>query len=219
MSTFFSNIPNILVADPTEDASPSNHSVVKNLFRRSKVIPNVVKNFTYFQKYTIPGNARPYQVAYDVYGTAEYEWVILISNDITNVYEQWPLSQQEFLAKLRDVYGTRETETKYWRTKEVKDSRNNIIVPGGLIVPETYTYRLPNGEFIPKDVLIERVTNYEYEFELNESKRNIYLVFPSVVERFITEYSELMQYSKHEDLIEGVDNLKSPGTESFKRVV
>lgn len=218
MSNFFSRLPNIIVGDPHSDSVPSNYIVTKNLFRRSKVIPEVLRNFTYFSKYTIPGNAKPYQVAYDVYGSKDYEWVILIVNDITNVYDQWPLSAIELEKKIKEKYGLRQNETKHWRTKEIKDDKNNIIVPSGLIVEESYTYRLANGEFIPKNDLIERVTNYQYEVEDNDNKRNIYLVFPDVLDKFVTEYDQTIQYVKHADLIPSEPNLKGPGNESYNRL-
>jgi|688.fasta_scaffold03601_22 hypothetical protein len=218
MANFFSRLPNIIVGDPHSDSVPSNYITTKNLFRRSKVIPEVLRNFTYFTKYTIPGNAKPYQVSHDIYGSRNYEWVILITNDITNVYEQWPLSAVELEKKIKQEYGVRQNETKYWRTKQIKDDKNNIIVPGGLIVEESFTYRLPNGEFIPKSQLIERVTNYEYELEYNDKKRNIYLVYPDVLDKFVTEYNQNIQYAKHQDLIPSEPNLKGPGNESYNRL-
>jgi len=220
MSKYFSHLPNIMVGDSSDDSTVSNFVKTKNLFRRSRVLPDALKNFTFFQRYTIPGNFKPYQVSHAVYGTPNYEWVILITNDITNIYTQWPLSSEEFDKKIRTVYGVgdKTLDTKCWRTKEFKTPEGVILVPGGLIVPESYTYRLPNGEFIPKNRLIERVTYYEYEVELNESKRNIQLVFPSVIERFITEYDQALQYPNHSDLIQGEENTKNPGNESFNRL-
>ena len=120
--------------------------------------------------------------------------------------------------RINEKYGVRQSETKYWRTKEVKDTKNNIIVPGGLIVQESYTFRLPNGEFIPKDDLIERITNYEYELQENDKKRNIYLIYPDVLDKFVTEYDQSLQYVKHEDLIPAENNLKGPGNESYTRL-
>jgi hypothetical protein len=218
MTNFFKNIPNIVVGDPNSDSVPSNFVITKNLFRRSKVIPEVLRNFTYFERYTIPGNAKPYQVSYDIYGSSDYEWIILLVNDITNVYTQWPLSDIELQTVIRSKYGVRQNDTKYWRTKEVTDDRRNIIVPKNLIVNDTYTYRLPNGEFVPKNDLIEPVSNYEYEVEENDKKRSIYLIFPDLLERFITEYQQMIQYPKHEDLINSQPNLKGPGNESYDRL-
>jgi hypothetical protein len=218
MSNFFNQLPNIIVGDPNSNSVPSNFVVTKNLFRRSKVIPEVLKNFTYFSKYTIPANVKPYQVSYDIYGSVEYEWILLIVNDITNVYNEWPLSDVEIKELIRTKYGFNQNNIKYWRTKEIKDNKGTIIVPKNLIVSDNYTYRLPNGEFIPKNELIEPVTYYDYEFELNESKRNIYILFPEYLERFITEYNQTIQYVKHEDLIATESNLKSSGNESYNRL-
>jgi hypothetical protein len=218
MTNFFSHLPNIIVGDPNSDSVPSNFVTTKNLFRRSKVVPEVLKNFTYFSKYTIPGNAKPYQISYDLYGSVEYEWILLIINDITNVYEEWPLSETELKYLIEKKYGFRQNNIKYWKTKEIKDSKGNIIVQKNLIVNESYTYRLPNGEFVPKRDLIESISNYDYELEKNDSKRNIYILFPEYLERFVTEYEQMVQYPKHEDLISSQTNLKGPGNESYNRL-
>lgn len=224
MSEFFSTIPDIYVADPTKETVPTNYVAIKNLFRRAKVVPNYFDNATFFEKYSIPQDQKPYHVAHNVYGTAKYEWVILIMNDITNVYTQWPLTNAELESRVRDLYGPAANEVKYWRTIEVKDRQGKILVEGGLIVPPSYVPKLPVGTILPPpNQYKEPITNYIYELELNESKRDIYLIYPGLVPRFITEYKRIMQYYKSEDLVQqelkvGIDQtntqIKVSGSES-----
>ncbi len=222
MAEFFSYLPNIYVADPSKDTIPTNYVATKNLFRRAKVVPDYFNKSTFFEKYSIPQDQKPYHVAHNVYGDSDYEWVILVLNDITNVYTQWPLANYELDARVRDLYGTRANQTRYWRTIECKDDKGKILIKGGLIVSEDYTPRLPAGTPVPP-VFKEPVSNYTYELELNESKRDIYLIYPALVPRFINEYESIMRYYASEDLIQeelevGIDEeavqIKVAGSES-----
>lgn len=222
MAEFFKHLPNIYVADPSKETIPTNYVATKNLFRRARVVPDYFNKSTFFEKYSIPQDNKPYHVANTVYGDSSYEWIILLLNDITNVYTQWPLTNYELDAKVKDLYGTRAGETKYWRTIECKDEKGKIILEGGLIVSPDFVPRLAPGTPLPT-AFKERVSNYTYELELNESKRDIYLIYPALVPRFINEYESIMQYYTSEDLVQeelqvGIDEesvqIKVAGSES-----
>ena len=53
-------------------------------------------NLTYFTKYQIVGDDRPDNVAFKVYDDETLDWVILLSNNITNIQTEWPLAHQSF---------------------------------------------------------------------------------------------------------------------------
>jgi len=202
MSTFFSNLPNIFVADPSTDIVPENYVITKNIFRRAKVVPAALANATYFEKYTIPMNKKPYHVAHDIYGDVDVEWIILLINDITNIYTQWPLTNAELENKVREEYGLSANSVRYWRTREFKNDKGEVLVEGGLVVQSTYVPRFPPGSPVPPaNEYKEPVTNYLYELEANEAKREIYLIYPSLITRFVNEYKRIMQYSTSEDLM------------------
>ena len=161
MANYFSYLPNIKVGVPEANTSLKNYVEVKNLFRRVKIRAETLRNLTYFEKYTIPGDEKPYNVSYNFYKTAEYEWVILLLNDITNVYTQWPLSRREFEIMIREKYGSQgELETHHYETKEIKDLQGNIVVPAGMVVDRDFTKRLGNT-IVSGDQLVERITHYE----------------------------------------------------------
>jgi hypothetical protein len=214
MSTYFSNLPNIEVGVPEGNSSLSNSVQIKNIFRRAKPHIENLRNKTIFEKYIIPGNYKPYQVSREIYGTVEYEWVILLVNDIHNVYTGWPLSSEQFEQHIKSKYGTKETETKYWETKEIK-YKNDVILEAGLVVPQTFTYKLPNGQVLAGNLLVDRISHYEYEERINEQKRTIYLVYPRYMNQFIDEFRQVLQYDPNDDVI--IQGLKSAGNESQNR--
>jgi hypothetical protein len=214
MANYFSNLPNIKVGVPDGSNSLSNSVEIKNIFRRAKPHIENLRNKTIFEKYIIPGNYKPYQVSREVYGTVDYEWVILVINDIHNIYTGWPLSSEQFEMMIKSKYGTKQNETKYWETKEIK-YKNNVILEAGLVVPQTFTYKLPDGQILAGDLLVDRISHYEYEERMNEKKREIYLVYPRLLFKFVTEFREALQYDPSNDVI--MQGLKSAGNESQNR--
>lgn len=215
MANYFSYLPNIKVGVPDATSTLKNYVEVKNIFRRVKVRADTLRNLTYFEKYTIPGDAKPYNVSYDIYGTPDYEWIILLLNDITNIYKDWPLTQREFESMIREKYGiSGELETHHWETKEIKDLRGNIIVPAGMTVDENFTKRI-GQTIMGGDDLVERVTYYEYEMRQNEEKREIYLPYPDRMFTIINELTTLLQYESSIDTQGLGGNTKNSGDDDY----
>lgn len=219
MSKYFSYIPNIRVGVPEQNNSLKNYVEVKNLFRRVKFAAGAARNLTYFEKYSIPGDDKPYNVSHTIYGTPDYEWVILLLNDITNVYTQWPLSQREFEAYIHEKYISNginaELNTHHWETREVRNLRGDIVVPAGMIVNEDFTKLLPNGNILAGDEIVNRVTNYEHEYRLNEAKRDIYLPYPDTIFSVMNELQSLLQYFESIDTQSSTNMTKNSGDEDF----
>jgi len=215
MANYFSYLPNIKVGIPTKNSSLKNFVEVKNIFRRVKVRAETLRNLTYFEKYTIPGDSKPYNVSYDIYGTPDYEWIILLMNDITNVYKDWPLTQREFEFMIREKYGiSGELETHHWETKEIKDVNGTIIVPAGMVVDQNFTKRL-GQTILSGEELVVRITHYEHELRLNEEKREIYLPYPDRMFAIINELTTLLQYDTSIDT-EGLGgNTKNSGDDDY----
>lgn len=214
MAKYFSYLPDIKVGIPQADSSLKNYVEVKNIFRRVKVKASALRNITYFEKYSIPGDEKPYQVSYQFYKTPDYEWVILLLNDITNVYKQWPLSQREFELMMKEKYGTGDLDTHHWVTNQIKDLNGNIIVPEGLIVDQNFTKRL-GSTILSGSELVRRVTNYEYEREINEEKRDIYLPYPDRMFAITNELTTILQYESSIDTQGLGYNTKNSGDDDY----
>lgn len=200
MANYFSNVPNIRVGVPGMETSQQEYVTIKNIFRRVKGVFLSMRRDTIFEKYTVPGDEKPYQVSQRIYKTPDYEWIILLTNDITNIYSEWPLSQREFEDMMQRKYGTRSNETKHWVTKEVI-YENMVIVQPGIIVNQNYTYKRPDGVIIGGDSLVRPISYYEYEYQLNEDKRLIYLLNPVYVDEFDRQMRELLQYPESQDRV------------------
>jgi len=111
MSSYFRRVPNFdYVSRNADQRQISNYTPVKNFFRRGKLREDIFGNLSYFTKYQIVGNDRPDNVALEVYGDEDLDWVVLISNNILNIQSEWPLEQNMFDTFLLEKYDDYETK-------------------------------------------------------------------------------------------------------------
>lgn len=146
---YFKNVPNFEYVDRTKNSKEiSNYISVKNLFRRAKLREDIFSNLSFFEKYEIQGDERPDNVAFKFYEDETLDWVILLSNNILNSQTEWPLPQNAFTKILLEKYGSYDNlynGVHHYETIEVRDSLNNIILPQGLRINNTWK---TNGNFI-----------------------------------------------------------------------
>ena len=175
---------------------------VKNVFRRVKLRDDLNNNFTLFNKYEIPMGARPDTIAEDLYGSAQFDWVILTVAGITNVRNQWPLNNRDLYNYCLDKYGESLNSVRFFETKETKDSNNRLILPKGKVVDSNFTIPKP-GEPTATLNPVVGISNYEYETRLNEEKRNIFILREEYLQEFLNDMREIMTYKKSSEFVNG----------------
>ena len=173
---------------------------VKNVFRRVKLRDDLNNNFTLFNKYEIPMGARPDTVAEDLYGSAQFDWVILTVAGITNVRNQWPLNNRDLYNYCLDKYGESLNSVRFFETKETKDSNNRLILPKGKVVDSNFTIPKP-GEPTATLNPVVGISNYEYETRLNEEKRNIFILREEYLQEFLNDMREIMTYQESSEYL------------------
>ena len=193
--SYFNNLPDVYVRTSSyrqDNVDP--YTLAKNLFRRIKIreeLDDVILGFT---QYTIKNNQRPDQVAGEVYGDMGKDWVVLICNNIINLYEEWPMSEDEMERYIDSEYEEDADSVHHWVTQEIKDLKGRVLVKGGRIVPEDWSYTRPDGTVIAKEDTVRPISVYDYELEKNDQKRNIYLLRKQYLSGFVEEFSNLVQY-------------------------
>ena len=162
-------------------------------------------------------NQRPDQVALDIYGNMQYDWVVLLCNNIINIYEEWPMSEDELERYIDSTYEEDADSVHHWVTQRITDLSGRILVKEDRIVPESYTYTRPDGTLIAKDETVRPVSVYDYEASKNDQKRNIYLLRKEYVTAFIEEFSTLCDYLPNSeiDVEEGIKKSKNTVQEQF----
>ena len=115
--------------------------------------------------------------AYKLYGDVQYHWIILLFNQITNTYYDWPLSRKNFQAYVSNKYSNPQGVHHY----EVSQSS------GGTWVKIK----------VESDVAgAIAVTNLEYEAALQDVKRDIRILQPNFLGQFKAEFSSLLEQAK-----------------------
>ena len=200
MSNYFSQLPDFEYVSRLPDARISDYIPVKNLFKKGKLREDIIEQTAVFTKYKIKGDDRPDNVAQELYGDPNLDWVILASNNILNVYNEWPMTQVNFENYLLDKYGTYAdiNAIRYYETTEVKNKAGAVITPAGLQVDSDFsvTYYDAVEEGYNTKYPVTSVTNYDYEQKLQDDKRNIFTLKPRYLNIAKDDLREMMEYKK-----------------------
>ena len=200
MSNYFSQLPDFEYVSRLPDARISDYIPVKNLFKKGKLREDIIEQTAIFTKYKIRGNDRPDNVAQELYGDPNLDWVVLASNNILNVYDEWPMTQVNFENYLLDKYGTF-TEINaihHYETTEVKNKSGAVVVAAGLEVDSNFsvTYFDASVEGYDTKYPVTSVTNYDYEVKIQDDKRNIFTLKPRYLNIAKDDLKEMMEYKK-----------------------
>ena len=206
MSNYFKQLPNFdYISRINERKSNRDYLEVKNLFRRPLIREDIFTNFMSFTKYKIIGDERPDQVAYNVYGDEDLDWVVLLANNIINVRDEWPMSQGDFNNYLSEKYGDTGGADliKHYETIQIKDSKGKIFVPKGKIVDSTFkaTFLDSGTNQLVEVSPIEGISYRTYEERLQDDKRNINILESRFLSYVIDEVETLLDYEPSSEYI------------------
>jgi len=202
MAQYFDYVPNFEYVSRLTDAKKINDYVeVKNLFKRGIIRPDIFGNLAYFSKYKIIGDERPDEVANKIYNNSDLDWLVLLSNNVINQVEEWPLDQQSFQNYLVSKYGSEENihAVHHYESNEIKDSVGRVVFPGGLEVPQNISvdwYDSGIGEERTSTAFTYAVTNYTYEERKQNDRRNIYVIKEEYVGLVIDNLEQIMPYQQ-----------------------
>ncbi len=200
MKNYFRYVPDFDYVSRLPESKISDYVKVKNLFKKGKLRDDIFQDVTVFTKYQIVGDARPDNVAYDVYDDANLDWVILLSNNIVNIQTEWPLPQNDFDKVLLERYKTYEnlySGIHHYETTEVTNSQGVVIVPAGLHVSSTYKteyYDYYQDSLVTVNDAVVPITNYQYEEEKENEKRNIFVLKERYLRIILDDMQDIMPY-------------------------
>jgi len=158
--------------------------LARNLMVSSKIVKDAFANPIAFFQYTVEDGETPEEIAYTFYDSVFYSWLVLFSNDIVDVYNEWPKSYKQmteyYIQKYGSVPAAKEQILHYKNPKY-----------GFTINQATYS-RYANSDFVDATISVERtgwepVTAFEHEEERNDNLRNIKLIDPSFTDQIKRE--------------------------------
>ena len=225
---YFRELPNIAYQSPLLHKNSSrDFLLIKNIFRRTKLYDFLENSVSLLEKFTIGDGDRPDTIAEQMYGDASLDYIIVLIAGITNIVDEWPLQDYQVYDYALQKYGSEEkmNEIRYYETLEIIDDQGRQIVPPNLIVdadfkvdgtvnkfPSSTRYTLKaltgnrqlddKDEFtVLTDNIARAITNLEYEYTLNERKREINVLSPGYVQLFINDLRDIVSYDKSSSYI------------------
>ena len=169
---YFANFPVI----PYDSVGNGDFKLVTNLLKRVAVRSKIKTNVLIFDTYDVKEGETPEILADKLYDDPELHWVILLVNNITDRYHQWPQNQNQFLTYINDKYSNVDA-THHYEISQVSGDTTIKIDIG-----------TDNTDYPTASV----ITNFEYEEELQDEKRKIRLLDPAYLGAFVAEYEKLM---------------------------
>jgi hypothetical protein len=199
---YFRELPNLEYQSFLDNRNSSeDYLLVKNFFRRVRLRDDLQNIFTLFNKYTISDNSRPDNVAEELFEDPTLDWVVLIVGGITNIYDQWPLSNNDLYNLTVEKYGIENLNaTHHHETTFIVDEYNRLIMQDGLTVSEDFTIPDPSDNNLTINPTVA-ITNLEYETRKNDAKRQIYVLKPEFLNRFLEDSRSLLIYKKSNEYI------------------
>ena len=198
--TYFRQLPDFNYVSLDSNLS-SEYTRVKNLFKRGELRSDIFVNLAFFNKYSIVGEESPDEVSLKLYDTEEFDWVILLANNIINIRDEWPLSNDSLYNYLIDVYGSEENLQKihHHETIEVKDDSGRVVLRKGLRTEEMYSftyYERSTQQNVTVSNASEAISNYVDAIRKEEAKRNIFVLKPEYLNVLTNDIERIMQYKE-----------------------
>ena len=172
---YFGHFPLI----PYDSVGDGNFKLVTNLLKRVAVRSKVKTNVLVFDTYDVKSGETPELIADKLYNDPELHWVVLLMNDITDRYHQWPLTENQFIAHINDKYDNVDATHHY----EISQTSGDT------------TIKIDIGTDNSDHSGATAITNYEYELARQDEMRKIRLLDPAYIEQFVDEYKILMKAS------------------------
>ena len=177
---YFNSMPKIYY----DSQNNKNPKVVTNLLRRVGVRAKIKTNIALFDTYRVKAGETPEIIAHKLYGDSELHWIVMLINNVTDRYHDWPMNFSQFNEYLQEKYvdsdgnSTASEVHHYEIEQESGNTKTKIEVTDLTNYPTAST-----------------VTNYEYEQRRQDELREIRLLDPEYVKDFVREYKSLMNES------------------------
>jgi len=172
---YFNNFPVI----PYDSEGNYKFKDVTNLLRRVGLRAKVKTNTLLYDTYDVRNGETPESIADKLYNDSQLHWVVLMINNISDRFHDWPMTEAQFLEYINDKYDNLDAIHHYEIPQESGDTSIKINIG-------TSNSDYPTATAI---------TNYEHEQEVQDAKRKIRLLDPSYITTFVTEFRNLMKES------------------------
>ena len=156
--------------------------LLPDILRRVKLRSKIKSGGMLFDKYDVKEGEKPEDIAFKWFGDAELHWVILMTNDVTDRYYDWPLNHAQFAEFLTDKYGDNVDAVHHY---EIPRDSGRTTGQG----PSDYSHLVEVNSDTDNAISI---SNRQFEERDQDKKRQIQLLNKTVLSNFITEFDRFI---------------------------
>ena len=217
MARFFNYFPKTVY---TANTAVGGLDTVTNIIARFAFEERLKTNSAAFYKYSIQDSDTPEIIAHKYYENSERHWIVLMFNDIIDPQYDWPLQYSTFIEYVDKKYSANNyadtantsvtglswamnvTNVHAYYKVVTRTNFDNISIIEKLevdantwanVAPTTTSYTLQDSSTITQAITKEKQSYYDYENELNESKRSIKLLKPEFVSAVEKEFKKVIK--------------------------
>jgi hypothetical protein len=197
---YFSNLPYITYTTPSGVSTS-----YRNLLTRVEIIPSILSNPLVYYTYDVKDGETPEIVAEKYYGDPYQYWVIFFANQMLDPQWDWPLSTNNFELYINDKYTNQgidpyATIQSYIQTTTCENLTYQTTITTTVEITEqeytngqtsSQTINFPT-ETVKTSISYNTQSYYQYEWNLNESKRSIQLLNKDYLQQIQKEFVNLM---------------------------
>ena len=162
-------------------AGNKQYKLLPNILRRVKLRSGIRSGSFLFDNYDVKDGERPEDIAFKYYGDPELHWVVLMTNNITDRYYQWPLTQPQFQEHLKDKYGAGNEDAVH---------HYEITQTSGPTSSRDYSHMVECNSDEDNPSII---SNRDYEQRKQDEYRQIRLLDPRFLDTFVEEFDNLIR--------------------------
>jgi hypothetical protein len=180
--------------------------VVTNILARTKMIDSIKNSSYVYYTYDVQDGDTPEILASKYYDNPNRHWIILFANDIVDPVYDWPLSTRDFANFIDAKYGsyaTASTQIHHYEkiitktdslTRTVTVNRYEVDSTTYATIPASTfeTFDLKDGNSVTIETTKRIVYAYDYENDLNESKRSIKIIDKAYISQIENELMALL---------------------------
>ena len=165
-------------------AGNENYKLLPNILKRVKLRTGLASGSFLFDTYDVQDGENPEDIAFKLYGDPELHWVILMTNNVTDRYYQWPLTQPQFQEHLTDKYGAGNEDATHHFEKTQDSGRTTSSGAND------FSHKVEcNSDDGDPDI----ITNRQYEQRKQDEYRSIRLLDRRFLQDFVAEFEGLIK--------------------------
>ena len=160
------------------------YKLLPDILRRVKLRSSLSSSRFVFDKYNVKEGEKPEDVAFKYYGDAQYHWVIMIVNNLTDRYYEWPMTQPDFEDFLTDKYGAGSEDTVHHYELAQTSGATSSIDESHMLEVNSDTDNATS------------ISNRQFEERQQDKFRQISLLDERYLEAFTEEFFGLIRKNK-----------------------